>query len=194
VAAQIQYAESGDIHIAYKVIGAGPIDLVVVPGFVTHLEVDWENPGIRHAFERLAKFARVISFDKRGTGMSDPLDDVPTLEQRMDDVRAVMDAAGSERAVVLGISEGAPMCILFAATYPERTTGLVLVGAMARSTWAPDYPWASTSEGLLEAARVFTAPAWGTGENAEILPRASPRTRLSVPGGDEWNVTLPVPR
>ena len=164
-----QYARSGDVSIAYQVLGDGPNDLVIVPGFVSHLELAWENPAIRRFAERLVRFARVIVFDKRGTGMSDPVAEVPTLEERMDDVRAVMDAAGSSRATLMGVSEGGPLCALFAATYPERTQGLVMVGAMARTTWAEDYPWASTREGLLEAAAEFTAPAWGTGENLEIF-------------------------
>jgi len=164
-----RYATSGDVHIAYQVLGDGPVDLLVVPGFVSHLELFWENPEIRRFSAELGRFARLIVFDKRGSGMSDPVADVPTLEQRMDDVRAVMDAAGSERAVLMGISEGGPMCVLFAATFPERTRGLILLGAMARSTWAPDYPWATTKEGLIEAALEFTAPAWGTGENLEIF-------------------------
>ncbi|MEA2682386.1 MAG: hypothetical protein QOK05_714 [Chloroflexota bacterium] len=163
------YARSGDIHLAYRVVGEGDVTLVIVPGFVSHVEVSLENPGVRHIIERLARFARVITFDKRGTGMSDPVTDVPTLEERMDDVRAVMDAAGVERAVLVGISEGGPMCILFAATYPERTQALVLEGAMARSTWAEDYPWATPRDALLEAAAEFTAPAWGTGENIEVF-------------------------
>jgi pimeloyl-ACP methyl ester carboxylesterase len=124
---------------------------------------------VRRVVEEAARHSRVITFDKRGTGMSDPVADVPTFEDRMDDVRAVMDAAGSEKATLMGISEGGPLGILFAATHPQRTTGLVLYGAMARSTWAPDYPWASTPEALLEAAVEFTAPAWGTGENLEIF-------------------------
>jgi pimeloyl-ACP methyl ester carboxylesterase len=142
---------------------------VVVPGFVSHLEIGWENPGVQRFAERLAGFARVITFDKRGTGMSDPVMDVPTLEQRMDDIRAVMDAAGSERAVLMGMSEGAPLSILFAATYPARTLGLVIYGGMARSTWAPDYPWATPREALLESSIEFMVPAWGTGENVEAF-------------------------
>ena len=165
----ISYALSGDVHIAYQVMGDGPVDIVVVPGFVSHLEIALENPAIRHIADRLSSFARLIVFDKRGTGMSDPVTDVPTLETRMDDVRAVMDAAGSERAVLMGVSEGGPMCILFAATYPQRTVALVLEGAMARSTWAADYPWATPGDALLEAASEFTAPAWGTGENIEVF-------------------------
>ena len=169
MAPQTRYAKSGDVSIAYQVIGDGGMDLVVVPGFVSHVEIAWENPGIVRLVDRLAGFARVIIFDKRGTGMSDPVEDVPTLEQRMDDVRAVMDAAGSRQAALLGFSEGGPMCILFAATYPERTAALVLSGAMARSTWAPDYPWATPAEALLEAAAEFTLPGWGTGESLEIF-------------------------
>lgn len=164
-----QYAKSGDIHIAYHVIGDGPLDLVVVPGFVSHLELDRELPAFRRLDDRMATFGRVIHFDKRGTGMSDPVTDVAVLEDRMDDIRAVMDAAGSERAVLLGISEGATLCILFAATYPERTQALVLVGGMARSTWAPDYPWPAPKEAILESAREFIQPATGTGELADIF-------------------------
>jgi pimeloyl-ACP methyl ester carboxylesterase len=169
VGLQVRYAKSGDVNIAYAVAGEGPIDLVVVPGFISHIEIGAENPRIVAMQQRLERFGRVITFDKRGTGMSDPVEEVPTLEQRMDDVRAVMDAAGSERAVLMGVSEGAQLSILFAATYPERTISLVLEGAMARSTWAPDYPWATRREDLLEATSEFTAPAWGTGENAEIF-------------------------
>lgn len=166
---EIRYAKSGDVSIAYEVVGDGPIDLVIAPGFVSHLEISWENPGIQRFAERLAQFARVITFDKRGTGMSDPVDDVPTLEDRMDDIRAVMDAAGSERAVLVGISEGATMCVLFAAAHPDRTIALVLYGGMARSTWAPDYPWATPEAALMEALAEFTVPSWGTGDNLDTF-------------------------
>jgi pimeloyl-ACP methyl ester carboxylesterase len=114
-----RYAESGDVHIAYQVSGDGPLDLVVVPGWVSHLEYQWEEPLGTRFFQRLASFARLIRFDKRGTGLSDRVTEVPTLEQRMDDVRAVMDAVGSERAALFGFSEGGPMSILFAAAYPQ---------------------------------------------------------------------------
>jgi pimeloyl-ACP methyl ester carboxylesterase len=166
---QIRYAKSGDVHIAYTVLGNGPLDLVIVPGFVSHLEIMFENPKLQRFGERLTKFARLIVFDKRGTGMSDPVAEVPTLEQRMDDVRAVMDAVGCESAALMGVSEGATMCALFAATYPARARALVLYGGMARSTWAPDYPWASPREALEEAVQEFMAPAWGTGEMVEIF-------------------------
>src|SRR2546421_9725220 len=137
-----QYAKSGDASIAYQVVGDGPMDVVLVLGFATHLELQWESPPFARFFERISAFSRLILFDKRGTGLSDPVADAPTLEQRVDDVRAVMDAAGSERAVLFGISEGGPMSALFAAAHPERVTALVLHGAMGRTTWAPDYPFA----------------------------------------------------
>ena len=141
-----QYAKSGDVHIAYQVNGRGPIDLVFVPGFVSHLEYDWEHPLPARFFQRLSSSSRLIRFDKRGTGLSDRVAEMPTLEQRMDDVRAVMDAVGSQRAALFGISEGGPMSVLFAATYPERTTALVLYGSYARRSWAPDHPFGWTEE------------------------------------------------
>jgi pimeloyl-ACP methyl ester carboxylesterase/class 3 adenylate cyclase len=143
---ETRYARSGDINIAYQVVGEGPIDLVYVPGWVSNVEEGWEEPLLARFFERLASFSRLIIFDKRGTGLSDQTTGLPALEQRMDDVRAVMEAAGSERAVLFGISEGSGMCLLFAATYPERTASLIVFGAFASRVWAPDYPWAPTSE------------------------------------------------
>src|SRR5579864_2726592 len=122
------YARSGDVSIAYQVVGQGPIDLVLVLGWVSHLAYVWELPPLASFLHRLASFSRLILLDKRGTGMSDRVHPLPTLEQRMDDVRAVMDAVGSERAALLGISEGGVMCALFAATYPKRTAGLILNG------------------------------------------------------------------
>jgi pimeloyl-ACP methyl ester carboxylesterase len=156
-----KYAKSDDTSIAYQVVGDGPIDLVLVLGFATHLELQWESPAFAQFFERISSFARLIIFDKRGTGLSDPVTEVPTLEQRIDDVRTVMDAASSERAALFGISEGGPMSVLFAATHPERVTALVLYGAMGRTTEAPDYPWASPAEALRESAAEFIAPYWG---------------------------------
>ena len=155
------YATSGDVSIAYQTVGEGPIDLVLVLGFATHIELQWELPAFRRFAERLASFSRLILFDKRGTGLSDPVREAPTLEQRIDDVRAVMDAAGSERAAFFGISEGGPMSVLFAATHPERAAALVLHGAMARTTEAPDYPWATPADALRESAAEFLAPYWG---------------------------------
>jgi class 3 adenylate cyclase len=145
---ETRYAKSGDVNIAYQVVGEGPLDLVFVMGWVSHLDYFWEEPLFARFLRRLASFSRLILFDKRGTGLSDrvPSDRLPTLEQRMDDVRAVMDAAGSERAALLGISEGGPLCALFAATYPERTAAVVMIGSYARRIRAPDYPWAPTPE------------------------------------------------
>jgi len=164
-----QYAKSGDLHIAYQVTGQGPLDLVWIPGFVSHLECMWEHPWPRRLLERLGSFSRLIRFDKRGTGLSDRVGSIPTLEQRMDDVRAVMDAAGSERAALFGISEGGPMSILFAATYPERTTALALYGSYARRSWAPDHPFGHTGE---EWSRAIAAIEDTWGDPAGIDVRA----------------------
>jgi class 3 adenylate cyclase len=136
---ETRYAKSGDVNIAYQVVGDGPFDLVHVPPFVSNLELQWENPDERRYFERLASFCRLIMFDKRGTGLSDRVA-VATLEERMDDLRAVMDAAGSQQAAVYGGSEGGALSILFTATYPERVSALALYGAYPRMAWAPDYP------------------------------------------------------
>jgi pimeloyl-ACP methyl ester carboxylesterase len=156
-----RYAKSGDTSIAYQVVGDAPPDLVLILGFATHIELQWEAPAFARFFERISSFARLIVFDKRGTGLSDPVTEVPTLEQRIDDVRAVLDAAGSERAAFFGISEGGPMSALFAATHPERVTALVLYGAMGRTTEASDYPWAAPADALRESAAEFIAPFWG---------------------------------
>jgi pimeloyl-ACP methyl ester carboxylesterase len=146
LAPETRYARSGGVNIAYQVAGDGPFDLVFVPGYVTHLELAWRLPTFGPSLEEMASFARLIKFDKRGTGMSDPVTGAPTLETRMDDVRAVMDAVGSRRAALFGLSEGASMSALFAATYPERTAALVLRSALARTLWAPDYPWGRTED------------------------------------------------
>ncbi len=146
----IQYAQSGDLNIAYQVLGEGPLDLVFVPPFLWHLEYCWEDSAISRFLERLASFSRLVLFDKRGMGLSDRFEGVATLEERMDDVRAVMDAVGLERAALFGVSEGAPMSLLFAATYPERVQALVLFAGFARTTQAPDYPWGVTSEWVEE--------------------------------------------
>ena len=137
---ETRYARSGDVHIAYQVVGDGPRDLVLVPGWISNVEVFWDEPVVARFLERLASFARLILFDKRGTGLSDRVSDLPSLETRMDDVRAVMDAAGSERAALMGYSEGGPLCALFAATYPERTAALIALGSYARLKPAPGYP------------------------------------------------------
>ncbi len=143
---ETRYARSGEVNIAYQVVGEGPFDVVFVPGYVTHLELAWALPSFAPALRALASFCRLIRFDKRGTGMSDPVSGAPTLETRMDDVRAVMDAVGSRRAALFGLSEGASMSLLFAATYPERTAALVVRSAFPRTMWAPDYPWGRTEE------------------------------------------------
>jgi pimeloyl-ACP methyl ester carboxylesterase len=155
------YAKSDDASIAYQVVGDGPIALVLVLGFATHLELQWESPAFARFFERISSFSRLIIFDKRRTGLSDPVHEVPRLEQRIDDVRAVMDAAGSERASLFGVSEGGPMSVLFAATHPARVNALVLHGAVGRTTEAPDYPWAAPAEALRESAAEFIAPIGG---------------------------------
>ena len=145
---QTRYARSGKVNIAYQVTGEGPLDLVYVPGWVSHVELRWEEPEHARFLRRLASFSRLITFDKRGTGLSDrvPDDQLPTLETRMDDLRAVMDAVGSTRAALFGYSEGGNMCMLFAATHPERTVALVTYSCFAKRIWSPDYPWAPTPE------------------------------------------------
>ncbi len=149
---ETRYAKSGGVNVAYQVVGDGPFDLVFVPGWASHVELAWKVPSGARLLRGLAEFSRLIRFDKRGTGMSDRLTESMTFEQRMDDIRAVMDAVGSERAALMGISEGASMSILFAATYPQRATALVLCGGQAKTMSAPDYPLGSSVEGEREAA------------------------------------------
>ena len=151
------------MHIAYRVVGDGPIDLVVVPGWVTHLEAHWEHPLVWRFAERLAGFSRLILFDKRGTGLSDPVseDNLPTLEMRMEDLHAVLNAVGSTKTALFGISEGGPMCALFAATYPERTSALVMSSCYAKWIRDTDYPWAPTRQEH-EAAFIAYENNWGT--------------------------------
>jgi class 3 adenylate cyclase len=138
---ETKFTQSGDVTIAYQVIGSGPMDLVLIPGFVSHVEHAWEDPSFTRFLTQLASFSRVIMFDKRGTGLSDRIGGIPTLEERMDDARAVMDAADSQKAAFFGVSEGGPMSVLFAATYPDRATALILYGSIAKGARAPDYPW-----------------------------------------------------
>jgi pimeloyl-ACP methyl ester carboxylesterase/class 3 adenylate cyclase len=164
----VHYARTPDgVHIAYQVVGEGPVDLVVTLGWTTNIEALWHQPGIARWLERLASFSRLILFDKRGMGLSDRVTDdrMLSIETRMDDTRAVMDAAASERAVVFGISEGGPLSILFAASHPDRTAGLVLYGTAARYAWAPDYPWGRRDEDH-ERDLVETEARWGTREFA----------------------------
>lgn len=162
-APQTRYAKSGEVNVAYQVLGEGPIDLVYVWGWISHLDFQWTDPTIASFLRRLASFSRLIMFDKRGIGLSDPVGATPTFEERMDDIRAVMDAVGSERAALLGFSEGAALSVLFAATYPERTTGLILydgviVGSLVKNGSA-DPRWVEGSRGIVD-----TVDRWGEGE------------------------------
>jgi class 3 adenylate cyclase len=160
---QTEYARSGHVRIAYQVVGNGPLDLVVVPGYISNLDHIWDEPGLAHFLFRLSAFSRLILFDKRGTGLSDRLGDLPTLEERMDDVRAVMDAVGSKQAALFGISEGGAMSVLFAATYPERTRALVLYGSYGH------FPtWVLPPE-KFEAFINFIETAWGTGASLNVF-------------------------
>ncbi|MBT8164091.1 MAG: adenylate/guanylate cyclase domain-containing protein [Acidimicrobiia bacterium] len=178
------YTMSGDVNIAYQVFGEGEHDLVYVPGWISNVELMWDDPVLAGILRRLGTFARVITFDKRGTGMSDrvPVNELPHLEQRMDDVRAVMDAVGSEKATLFGHSEGGSMATLFAATYPERTEGLILASTYAKRVWSEDHPWAPTAEA--RAAEIEHVEAtWGD-------PNALPVYVLGARGTDtafrEW--------
>jgi class 3 adenylate cyclase len=178
MAPQTRYARSGDLHIAYQVVGEGPIDLVYVPSWISAMEHYWEEPLVARYFNRLASFSRLILFDRRGCGMSDPLSRAPTLEEQMDDVVAVMDAAGSERAGVFALLEGGAMAALFAATHPERTSALVLYEAQPRMAWAPDYDWALRREEREEYLR-DGVPAWGDGSRLTVLsPQGAENARL----------------
>lgn len=138
-----RYVKSGEFNIAYQVVGDGAVDLVLIPGWVSHLEVGWEDPLQARFLRRLASFSRLILFDKRGTGMSDrvSVQQLPPLEERVDDVRAVMDAVGSERAALFGLSEGGPMAVLFSAAHPARTSAVILYGTVAKVVWDETYPW-----------------------------------------------------
>jgi pimeloyl-ACP methyl ester carboxylesterase/AraC-like DNA-binding protein len=158
-----QYTKSGRINIAYQVFGSGPIDMVYIPGWVSNIDLMWDCPELVHFFEQLAKVARIILFDKRGTGLSDRVVDLSTLEERMDDIRAVMDAVGSQKAVLFGHSEGGSVSALFAATYPNRTISLITFGVFAKRRYSAHYPWAPTDE---ERQKVYDMidNSWGSGE------------------------------
>ena len=178
---ETRYAKSGGVNVAYQVVGHGPFDLVFVPGWASHVELAWKVPSGARLLRGLAEFSRLIRFDKRGTGMSDRLTESMTFEQRMDDIRAVMDAVGSERAALMGISEGASMSILFAATYPQRATALVLCGGQAKTMSAPDYPLGSSVESVSERPRKTRR----TG--------ASPAGSRRLPPGHSWRPTRTRP-
>jgi pimeloyl-ACP methyl ester carboxylesterase/DNA-binding CsgD family transcriptional regulator len=158
-----QYARSGELNIAFQVLGEGPPDLVFVPGFVTNLELAWDWPALAAFQQALASFSRLIVFDKRGTGLSDRVKEMPSTEERMDDLRAVMDAARSERAALLGVSEGATMAIAFSVAYPERVSSLILYAPLPKASRAPDYPWAEPEEWWDAVVERF-AQRWGSPE------------------------------
>ena len=165
-----RYARRGDVNVAYQVVGEGPIDLLFAPGFVSHVDLYWTDPMITSFMRRLASFSRLIIFDKPGTGASDPVARVPTLEERVEDMRAVLDAVGSERAALFGISEGGPMSVLFAATYPERITNLVLYGSFAKFDPAPDYFPETQGEHDAFLERIYRiVDSWGQGTAVDIF-------------------------
>jgi class 3 adenylate cyclase len=186
-APETRYARSGDYSIAYQVVGQGDLDLVYVPGLASHIEVFWEEPAYSRFLHRLASFSRLILMDRLGTGLSDrlPANQVSTYEQRMDDIRAVMDAVGSERAAVLGWSEGAPLCALFAATYPQRTTALVMYGGLPRFVSDDDYQWGFPREVLDDWVEQIVPAAWGQDE--ELLRLWAPSV-AEQPGPRRWFV------
>jgi class 3 adenylate cyclase len=186
-APETRYARSGDYSIAYQVVGQGDLDLVYVPGLASHIEVFWEEPAYSRFLHRLASFSRLILMDRLGTGLSDrlPANQVSTYEQRMDDIRAVMDAVGSERAAVLGWSEGAPLCALFAATYPQRTTALVMYGGVPRFVSDDDYQWGFPREVLDDWVEQVVPAAWGQDE--ELLRLWAPSV-AEQPGPRRWFV------
>jgi class 3 adenylate cyclase len=170
------YARNGDVNIAYQVVGEGPLDLLFIPAFISHLDLYWASPEIAAFLRRLASFSRLILFDKRGTGLSDPVAEVGTLEDRMEDARAVLDACGSRRTALFGLSEGGPMSLLFAATYPERTTALVMFGSYARLLTAEDYflEFEIPFQERLDAFRDALENHWGEGRMmAMFMPSAA---------------------
>ena len=167
---ETRYAPSKDGYVAYQIVGHGPLDLVIIPGWANNIEVMWEEPTRASYLRRLATFSRLLCFDKRGTGVSDPvpLAALPTLEEWMDDVRAVMDAAGSKRAALLGSNEGGPMAMLFAATYPERVSALILNDTFARLLRDIDYPWGFPPD-LVPRFLQQIEEGWGTAHNVDVL-------------------------
>ena len=179
---ETHYAKSGDVHLAYQVVGEGPLDLVFVHGWVSNVEYGWEVPPLARFLNRLASFSRLILFDRRGTGMSDRLPDreLPMLEQRIDDIRTVMAAVGSERAAIFGVSEGGNMSVLHAATYPERTVALVTFGIFAKRIWSPDYPWAPTPEQRQKDFEIVEREWDGEMDVSRYAPNADAPTRAQI--------------
>ena len=179
---ETRYVKSGDCHIAYQIVAKGPLDVVFIPDFVSHVEHGPDGRGLR-TFIGASSFSRRILFDKRGTGMSDPVpvEQLPTLEQRMDDARAVVDAAGSERAALVGVSEGGPLNLLFAATHPDRTAAMVIIGTFARIAWAPDYPYGTKPDEWL-AMLERMEQGWGKG----VLLSALAQSLANDASAREW--------
>ena len=178
----VRFATSGDVSVAYRVVGEGPIDLVYVQGAYTHLDVEWELPAYRHYCERLAEFTRLVLFDKRGMGLSDRVPGVIPLEVRMDDIRAVMDAIGSEQAAIMGESEGGPLGMLFAAAHPERTRALILQGAEVRERKDEEWPWGESTPEDFEESMAMLGERWGLGRGIRyVAPSVA-----ELPGLQEW--------
>src|SRR5207249_2325161 len=182
-ASPIHYATNGDIHLAYRTVGDGPIDLVLVQGALTNLEVLWDIPEYRSYCEQLAAFSRLILFDKRGMGLSDRVR-IATLEERMDDVRAVLDAVGSEQAVIMGVSEGGPMSVLFAATHPERTHALVLCGAEVKEERTEDWPWGESTWEEFDEMALKIDDVWAEGH---MMWHIAPSTNADEQVSEWWN-------
>lgn len=183
----IRFARSGDVQVAYHVVGDGPVDIVYVQGAWSHREVEWELPAYRRFCELLGEFARVIVFDKRGMGMSDRVPGATPLDIRMDDITAVMDAVDSESAVLIGESEGGPLSMLFAAAHPERVAGLVLMGAEVRERKDEDWPWGESSEEEFDAAMATLPDRWGKpGRFMEYLAPSQEATPWLV----DWSARL----
>lgn len=177
-----RYAKSAKLNIAYQVVGNGPLDLIFAAGWISNVELGWEDPATARFYERLASFSRLILFDKRGTGLSDRVSDEhpPTLEERTDDIRAVLDAVGSERAAIFGVSEGGNMSVLFAATYPQRTNALITHGIFAKRVWSPDYPWAPTGEERRAWLDGLAAQWGGDVDLTTIAPSVAGDARISA--------------
>jgi len=179
---ETRYAKSGDTSIAYQVTGTGSSDLLFIPGWISHVEHAWEEPSYAPFLRRLAGFSRLILMDRRGTGLSDPVDRLPTLEERMDDVRAVLDAAGSERAFVIGLSEGGALGVLLAATYPERTAGLILLNTFVYNRRSEDHPWARDPETVADFLQTLEGE-WGRGVSLRYF---APRHAGDVAFAERW--------
>ena len=189
---ETHYARSGNVYVAYQAFGEGPLDLVIVPGGLSNIEYGWEFESWQNYYRTLASFARVLLFDKRGTGISDPMLTAPSLEERMDDVRAVMDAVGSERAALLGSLDGAAIAALFAATHPERTAALTLNNPFVRGRWAPDYQWGSRDEPESAGSVAATFVTREGGRRGDCRNHSGSRRRRAS-SHDGWRPTCGSP-